>query len=243
MSVRAADSYHERDREQMIRTYMPLVQKTVGKMMLYGNGLLERDDMFSLGVIGLIQALDKYDPSKGVRFETFAVNRIRGAILDELRKLSWRPRSLLDKMKRITSVQDRLETAGKEGDYAAIAEELGESEEHIRMVISQFNIGVLLSFDQVAFNNEVSGQSRHELVPDFKCTDPQANLIHNERLALLTRGIENLSERDRLMLALYYQEEMTLKEIGKVLGISEGRVCQIHARALAKLREYIENAG
>jgi len=225
--------------EQMICTYLPLVQKVVGKMMLYGNGLIERDDMYSLGVIGLIHAINKYDPTRGVRFEAFAVNRIRGAILDELRKLSWRPRALLQSMKQISAAQDKLAGTEDEWDYAAIAQLLGESVDHVRTVVAQFNAGVVLSFDELAFSDSSSGQSRHEMVADAHAGDPQADLLAKERLVVLAKAIGRLNEREQMVLALYYQEELTLKEIGKILNVTEGRVCQIHARALAKLRELI----
>jgi len=223
----------------MINSNLPLVHRVVGKMMLYSNGLLERDDMFSLGVIGLLHALDKFDPSKGVRFETYAVTRIRGAILDELRKLSWRPRTLLDHMKRIVAVQDKLAGTDREWNYAAIAEELGETEKQVRLVVGHFNTGVVLSFDELAFGYD-SGQTRFETVADGGASDPQGALLKKERLGQLTKAIKALKERDQMMLALYYQEELTLKEIGKVLGVTEGRVCQIHARALIRLRILME---
>lgn len=239
MAGRLASYYTDNDMEQMIITYLPLVRRVVGKMMVYGNGIIEGDDMFSLGVIGLIHAVNKYDPTKGVRFETFATSRIRGAILDELRKLSWRPRTLLDSMKQIVAVQDKLAGTDKEWDYAAIAQELGETEANVRATVAQFNAGVVLSFDELAFGEEYS-QSRHELVADSRAEDPQRDLLAKEQLNMLSRAISSLDQRDQLVLALYYQEELTLKEIGEVLGVTEGRVCQIHARALAKLRTIME---
>lgn len=237
MTGRLADSYRrDNDKEREIDAYLPLVQRVVGKMMLYGNGLLERDDMFSLGVIGLLHALEKYDPSKGVRFEAYAISRIRGAILDELRKLSWHPRTVLDTMKRITAVQDKLAGSEREWDYGVIADELGESEKQVRRAVSHFNAGMVLSFDELAFGDDIDGQTRYDLVADSKAQDPQQDLLKKERTKILTGAIKQLDQRDQLMLALYYQEELTLKEIGKILGITEGRVCQIHARALARLR-------
>lgn len=240
MASKLPVSYLDMDREQIIDSYLPLVQRVVGKMMLYGNGVIDREDLFSLGVIGLLNAIEKYDPAKGVRFETYAVSRIRGAILDELRKLNWHPRTVIDNMKRITAIQDRLAGTKREWDYRIIANELGETENQVRRVVANFNAGVVLSFDELVFDDETPGQTRYDLVADSEARDPQADLVNKERLKHLTDAIKKLDERDQLMLSLYYQEDLTLKEIGRILEVTEGRVCQIHARALTRLRVMME---
>jgi RNA polymerase sigma factor for flagellar operon FliA len=222
------------DREQIILQYAPLVKYVIGRLAIRLPRLLDYDDVLSYGTIGLIQAVDRFDPSRGVKFESFAVARIRGAILDALRALRAVPQSVTDKARRLQQTQLELEQAlGREPTDAELAERLGLTTAALEQQIQDAS-WVSVSLDSL-LETSVDAYER-ALASQRADDDVQGTVERQETVAELAACLDELSERERLILNLYYHEELTLREIGQVLDISEGRVCQIHGRALHRLR-------
>jgi len=214
----------EESRADLVSRYLPLVRLQAGRLALGLPPQVSREDLLQSGVLGLLDALQRFDPSHGVKFETYASLRIRGAMLDELRRLCWLPRSLIRQMRELDKAQTDLSgRLGREPTELELAKEMGLKPEALHKVIAEINSAFLLSLEETSF---------HHSAVDAPETVVLDGIAANE----LAAAIDKLPERQRVMLALYYQEEMTLKEIGLVLGVSESRVCQLHARALAYLR-------
>lgn len=232
-----------RDREvrnRLVMAYLPLVRHLAGRIAVRLPAFLSQEDLEGYGVFGLIEAIEKYDPSLGVDFQTYAYRRVRGAMLDELRRLSWVPRQLWQRLQQVNALRERLEgeCQGPVSD-AVMAEALGCSLEEYSRLTSHFQSLSLASLDEVMTLQEGEVVGVSGIVQDPSSPDPLETIVAAEDENILARAIESLNEKDRLVLALYYQEEMTLKEIGRVLGVSESRVCQLHGKAIARLRERI----
>lgn len=224
--------------------YLPLVKHVVGRMQVKAPGYLEQEDLLSYGIFGLLEALEKYEPQRGVKFETFAVPRIRGAVLDAVRKANWLPRSLLDQLKAYTRALEKLEQRhGGEVSPEQVAEEMGISLEELHQLLAQASTQAIESLESFLLTKEENSITLGDTVADEKSPDPLGLVEERELKEALIKGIERLNEKDRLVLNLYYYEELTFKEIGQVLEVSESRVCQLHARALARLREYLKDFG
>ena len=224
--------------------YLPLVKHVVERMQVKAPGYLEQEDLLSYGIFGLLEALEKYEPQRGVKFETFAVPRIRGAVLDAVRKANWLPRSLLDQLKAYTRALEKLEQRhGGEVSPEQVAEEMGISLEELHQLLAQASTQAIESLESFLLTKEENSITLGDTVADEKSPDPLGLVEERELKEALIKGIERLNEKDRLVLNLYYYEELTFKEIGQVLEVSESRVCQLHARALARLREYLKDFG
>lgn len=225
-------------RNKLITLYAPLVRFVVGRLGIPPTGLLDAEDLVSYGMIGLINAIDRYDPLRGVRFEAFASVRIRGAVIDQLRSLNWLPRSAISRVRQIESalavLEQRLGRPAKEDE---VAEEIGVSTERYRQMLLEMNATVL-SLDaplgSLLQDDEVTSLS--ELLEDQSSPGPVEQAEHQELTDTLGAAIDHLPDREKLLLALYYQEELTMKEISKVLSVSESRVCQLHIQAIMRLR-------
>lgn len=225
-------------RNELITFYAPLVRFVVGRLGIPPTGLLDAEDLVSYGMIGLINAIDRYDPARGVRFEAFASVRIRGAVIDQLRSLNWLPRSAISRVRQVESalavLEQRLGRPAKEDE---VAEEIGVSTERYRQMLLEMNATVL-SLDaplgSLLQDDEVTSLS--ELLEDQSSPGPVEQAEQQELTDILGAAIEHLPEREKLLLALYYQEELTMKEISKVLSVSESRVCQLHIQAIMRLR-------
>jgi RNA polymerase sigma factor for flagellar operon FliA len=226
-----------RDREAAIRQYAPLVKYVVGRLAIGLPAILDYEDILSYGTIGLIESFDRFDDSKGVKFETYAISRIRGAIIDALRALDHLPRSVRQKAKRMDQVTLDLTAAnGREPTDAEIAEAMGltmDQYHHALVDTSWVTISLdgLLDRDE---NNEGSGAT--ELPADPNEEDFTHRLEKRQMLDALTGAVGGLPQREWLIVSLYYKDEMTMKEIAQILEISESRVCQLHGRALGRLR-------
>lgn len=217
----------EASRNELMSAYLPLVRLQAGRLALGLPPLINREDLLHSGVLGLLEALQRYDPSRGVKFETYASWRIRGAMLDELRRNCWLPRSLTSRMREMDKAQAVLAARlGREPMEEELAAEMGLKPDAVYKAVAEINCASFLSLEQLLFAPEAA---------DPEAT-PLESVLAGEEQEMLAGAIDQLPERQRLMLALYYQEEMTLKEIGLVLGVSESRVCQLHAQALARLR-------
>ena len=229
-------------RNEIITLYTPLVRFVVGRLGIPPTGLLDAEDLVSYGMIGLISAIDRFDPTRGVRFEAFASVRIRGAVIDQLRSLNWLPRSAISRVRQVESalavLEQRLGRPGKEDE---VAEEIGVSTERYRQMLLEMNATVL-SLDaplgSLLQDDEVTSLS--ELLEDQSSPGPVEQTEHQELTDTLGIAIDNLPEREKLLLTLYYQEELTMKEISKVLSVSESRVCQLHIQAIMRLRSALQ---
>jgi RNA polymerase sigma factor for flagellar operon FliA len=225
-------------RDELITAYAPLVRYVVGRLGIPQTSILEAEDLYSYGIIGLINAIDRFDPARGVRFETFATARIRGAVIDHLRTLNWLPRSAVARVRTIEAalaiLEQRLNRPATEREAA---QELGVTLERYRQMLLEVGI-VILSLDaplnSLALDDEVT--SLGDLLEDARSLDPSQHVEQEEIKANLNVAIEHLPERERRLLSLYYFEELTMKEISKVLNVSESRVCQLHMQAVLRLR-------
>jgi RNA polymerase sigma factor for flagellar operon FliA len=236
------DFLHTKDievRNNILLNYIHLVKYIVHRMAPSYQNYIDYDDLMSYGILGLMDAIDKYDMRKGVKFETYASLRIRGAIIDQIRKQDWVPRSVRKKVKDIEECYRQLEMElSRQPTDEEVADRLQISVEELRKVLDESYTYNFLSFEEVARN--VS--RRDSLLPkDFH--SPEDRMAERELREVLIDTLESLSEKERLVITLYYFEELTLKEIGKVLEVSESRVSQIHSKALIKLKgklqEYI----
>jgi RNA polymerase sigma factor for flagellar operon FliA len=217
----------ETSQSELVATYLPLVRLQAGRLALGLPPQVSREDLLHSGVLGLLEALQRYDPSQGAKFETYAALRIRGAMLDELRRNCWLPRSLVRQMREMDRALSVLTSKlGREPTEEELAAEMGLKPETLHKVAGDINCASFLSLEELLFLPEDEDAE----------SAPLASVLAMEEKAWLAGAIDQLPERQRLVLALYYQEEMTLKEIGLVLGVSESRVCQLHAQALARLR-------
>jgi RNA polymerase sigma factor for flagellar operon FliA len=218
------------DRNQRVEQSLPLVARVAGALRARLPRSVEKSDLTQAGVVGLLDAADKFDESKGVQFRTYAELRIRGAILDSLRSLDWVPRSVRRLRREIQAAESRLQ--------ARLGRRPTEEELASAMKLSA---GELLVARERVLRSEISCGTESSdravaLAVDSDSPDPQALLEHREIVSLLARAIDKLPERERLVLSLYYHEDLTMKEVGSVLGVNESRVSQIHSKAVETLR-------
>lgn len=224
-------------REGLILHYSPLVKFVAGRM---GVGLprnVEQADLVSYGIFGLIDAIDKFDLERGFKFETYAVNRIKGAILDELRALDWVPRSVRARAREIqrslAEMEHRLKRTVTDEELAA---HMSLPVEVLQDQLAEISTLGLVALDELLNTSERDSASVGDLLPDPRAADPVAEFETDETRRALADAINRLNERDRLVVTLYYYEGLTLAEIGDVLGVTESRVCQIHTKSVMSLR-------
>lgn len=221
-------------REQIIIEYSSLVKIVAGKLSMYLGYNVEYEDLVSYGIFGLIDAIDKFEITKNVKFETYASLRIRGAILDQIRKMDWIPRSIRQKQKAIDSAAQKLETElGRAATDEEIAAELSISVDEYYEMQGQTKTTNIISLEEFTeagseMKMDPTGNSHFEQ-PDKKVEKDEMTKVISDALALLT-------EKERQVVSLYYYEELTLKEISRVLNVSESRVSQLHTKALLKLK-------
>jgi RNA polymerase sigma factor for flagellar operon FliA len=229
-------------RQRLLEQYLPLVKNVAGRMAMGFPKSVELSDLINTGVIGLIEALSNFDPSRGVKFETYAVPRIRGAILDELRSLDWVPRSTRAKSREIERAVSKLENQlGRPPSNRELAKCLKVSAQELFSTLDDVSSTTILSLDELIYKEEDNRQvPRVETLEDLSCENVLGDLEKEELKGYMTQAISHLSEQERLVIALYYYEELTLKEIGEVMQISESRVSQIHTKAVLKLRGMIK---
>lgn len=228
-------------REQLILRYASLVKYVAGRIAVGLPRTVEFDDLLSWGVFGLIDAVEKFDPQREVKFETYAIARIRGAILDGLRATDWIPRSVRQKARKLEETIAALERRlGRAATDAEVAEALGVSVEEYHQLLTDVQATTVLSLEEAwSQQNEEDGLRVRETVADPTSNDPEEQLAQREMLDELVQALDRLPERERLVITLYYYEGLTLKEIGKVLGVSESRISQIHTKAVLRLRAHL----
>jgi RNA polymerase sigma factor for flagellar operon FliA len=240
-SVRPAASLSKADRERMIIEFAPLVRQIIGRMMVVLPQALGKDDLLGYGTIGLIEAVDRYDLSYGVNFETFATGRIKGSVIDALRAADWVPRSSRKRAKDIqTTFLELEERLGRPPEEAEVAEAMGLTviQMHRAMAdaVSSF---VSLQRPVRTPGDEETQATLMDMVAD-DTAGPSEMLEARELHETVVNAIRRLDDRERLVLSLYYERSMTLREIGKVLDICESRVWQVHARAIMRIRAYVD---
>ena len=228
-------------REKLIIEYAPLVKIVAGRLSMYLGYNVEYDDLVGYGVFGLIDAIDKFDYGKGIKFETYASLRIRGAVLDQIRKMDWIPRSLRQKQKKIDAAMNKLELElGRPATDEELAKEIGISEDELLNWQGQANVTNVISLDEFV---DTSGEKNVESVGVNTFETPEEVIEKDELKKLLAESLETLTDREKKVILLYYYEELTLKEISLVLEVSESRVSQLHTRALQKMKTKLGSAA
>lgn len=225
-------------REQLILQYAPLVRYVAGRVGVGLPASVEQGDLVSYGIFGLIDAIDKYDLTRAIKFETYAINRIRGAIIDELRSIDWVPRSVRTKARdverAIAVLEARLQRTPTEVE---IADELGLDVDELRKVFSQVSFVHVAALDEMLGSSERGdGSTLGERIEDERTDSPGDALDDEETRHLLARVIHTLPEREQIVVTLYYYEGLTLAEIGLCLGVTESRICQLHTKAMMAMR-------
>ena len=224
-------------RDRLILHYAPLVKYVAGRV---GSGLpahVEQADLVSYGTFGLIDAITRYQPSREVKFESYAMSRIRGAIIDELRSTDWIPRSVRMKARQfertVALLESRLQRSPSEEEVAA---EMDMDVEDVRKFLGQLSLVNVVALDELLSDDEGGAPRLVDTLQDTSALDPQAMAEHSEARQLLARAVEQLPEREKVVVSLYYFEGLTLADIGRVLGVTESRICQLHTKAVLHLR-------
>ncbi|MCR5389155.1 MAG: FliA/WhiG family RNA polymerase sigma factor [Lachnospiraceae bacterium] len=221
-------------RDQLIIEYSPLVKVVAGRLSMYLGYNVEYEDLVGFGIFGLIDAIDKFDTRKNIKFETYASLRIRGEILDQIRKNDWIPRTIRQKQKQLDAVMKKIEEQeGREATDEEIAEALGISLEELTDWQSQMNVTNVVSLNEfMDAGMEVSDS--HGFGKRFD--SPEENLDKEELKRMLVESLESLTEKEKSVVVFYYYEELTLKEIANIMDVTESRVSQLHTKALQKMR-------
>ena len=222
-------------REEIILKCLPIVKSLAIRFSTYTSPCCDTDDLINTGIIGLLDALEKYDPTMRASFSTYAKYRIRGAILDEIRNLQWVPRSIKDKIQILKRSYTRLEhNLTRPPTEKELADDLGMDLRGFRKMLVQIGPPTILALSHNHFDND--NVCSHEVaIEDPNTIYPVDQVIRNETKSLLADAIGSLPERETLVITLYYYEEMTMREIGETLSLTESRICQIHASALLRL--------
>lgn len=228
-------------REKIILEYAPLVKVVAGRLSMYLGYNVEYEDLVSYGIFGLIDAIDKFDCFKEVKFETYASLRIRGAILDQIRKMDWIPRTIRQKQKKIESVIKQIElTTGHGATDEEVARHLGISDEEYLEWQSQMKITNLVSLNEyMEQGSDVSQDYSRHTTSRFE--SPEDRVEKEELSKVLGEALALLTEKEQKVITLYYYEELTLKEISNILEVSESRISQLHTRALQKMKSRMGN--
>lgn len=223
---------------ELINSYLPLVRFIVSRLNFKLPNHLEQEDLVSYGIFGLMDAVKKFDWERGVKFETYASQRIRGAVVDALRREQWAPRSVADKLKMLQRAYQKFENEGvTDISEELLAEEMGISIKALRELMTEISQLSVVSLDEFLHGQEIENISRVDTLSDPNSPNPASSVLEDEFKDYLASAIEELPEKDRVVISLYYYEELTLREIGLILEVSESRVSQLHARALMRLRD------
>ena len=230
-------------RDKFIRQYMPLVKYVAGKVSVGMPGSVDFDDLVGYGQFGLLDAINKFDPDKNVKFKTYAVTRIRGAIFDELRTLDWVPRSVRQKSREIEDTIVQLESKlGRPASDSEVAGAMWLSEDEYHQTILKVSGTSVLSLNDVWYSGEDSEHvSIGDCIESPSSLNPDVIVEREEIRRVIIEAINELPEKEKMVLVLYYHEDMTFKEIGQVLEVSESRVSQLHTKANLRLRAKLTN--
>lgn len=231
-------------RDNLILHYSPLVKYVAGRVAVGLPANVEQADLISYGIFGLIDAIDKYDQSRGIKFETYAISRIRGAIIDELRAIDWVPRSVRFKAREVekayTSLENKLKRPPSD---AEIAEEMGITVDELTGIYTQLSTVSLVALDELMSSEERGDKmALVETLEDTRTESPMEAFESEEMKGILAEAINRLPEREKVVVTLYYFEGLTLAQIGEVLGVTESRICQMHTKAVLALKGKISEA-
>lgn len=233
-------------REGLVVAYSPLVKFVAGRTGARLPSHVDQADLISYGMIGLVDAMERFEPRREIRFETFAMQRIRGAIIDGLRSLDWVPRSVRSRARDIEAANSKLEhELGRAPTDAELAGRLKMSQNNLQEALLQISNSSILALEELWMAPDASGDkvSLLDTIEDESAPDPQAALDTNEVKDRLSEAIHDLPERETLVVALYYLANLTLREIGEVLGVTESRVSQVHSKAVLRLRSRLKSTG
>ena len=236
----------KRLRDRLILTYAPLVKFVAGRL---GSGLpahVDENDLVSYGLLGLIGAIERYDPEREIKFETFAISRIKGSIIDELRAMDWVPRSVRSRAREIERAMAQLEAQlHRAPTDKEVATKLGIREEELNDSLTDISRSSIAALDELWTISSSSGGDQVALIDtieDPSALEPQSALDQTEVREALGDSIARLPEREKIVITLYYYEELTLREIGEVLGVTESRVSQLHTKAILRLKARLSGA-
>ena len=232
-------------RDALILNYSPLVKYVAGRVAVGLPANIEQADLISYGIFGLIDAIDKYDQSRGIKFETYAISRIRGAIIDELRAIDWVPRSVRFKAREVEKAYQSLENKLKRPPSdAEIAEEMSITLDELNHIYTQLSTVSLVALDELMSVDGGQGDKLAlvETIEDTRTASPMDAFESEEMKSILAEAINRLPEREKIVVTLYYFEGLTLAQIGEVLGVTESRICQMHTKAVLALKGKIADA-
>lgn len=229
-------------RKELVDIYARIVKYVAGRMAIGLPHYVEFNDLISAGLLGLIQAVDNFDHNRGIKFETYAIPRIRGSILDELRSQDWFPRSLRRKAKQLEEAYSSLEVKlGRHATDAEVAKHMEIDLGDLDTMVGEVSIATIMSLDaDTGGDDSDQSSSLGEYLADPKTEDVEQVLALQEMKQLIGKRMNELPEKEQLVLVLYYYEELTLKEIGEILDVTESRVCQIHTKAIMRLKGKIQ---
>ncbi len=234
---RYVTSRNKADFDRLVEHYLPLVKVAAGRLALHLPSFVREEDLYSAGCVGILSAVQKYDPGRDVRFETYALSRVRGSMLDELRSMDMLTRGVRERASKIRAAEQAMRDDGKALDPETVAALAGISVEELCDNQRALSTAQMASLDDAA---DEEGHTAAGLVADDTAVDPLEKLERDELLELVK---EEMNDRDRLLVVLYYHEELTLREIGAILGVSESRVSQMHSEMAKRLQYKVERAG
>ncbi|NQU08982.1 MAG: FliA/WhiG family RNA polymerase sigma factor [Candidatus Abyssubacteria bacterium] len=229
-------------KNKIIVHYLGLVRIIAGRMAMNSPPQVEKDDLIGWGVLGLLDAVDKFDPGQRASFETYASTRIRGAIIDQIRSLDWAPRSLRRKARQMSQASAKLkEKLGREPTEGELAGEMGMTDTELFELTTEIHGAYILSLDARMFEHAETGETTlGHITINTAGLSPEESAEKKEMEQSLVEAIEKLSINEQHVITLYYYDELTLKEIGEVLGLSESRICQIHRAVIRKLKQSLK---
>ncbi len=231
---------NEEAREKLITDFVPIVNTIARRLEIYASSSYGFEDLVSVGLMGLLDAIEKFQPGKGAIFKTYAWHRIRGAILDEIRALDWVPRSIRDKASQLEKAYQTVrQRTGRAAEEFEVAEELGISQEQLQETLAQVGCTSILTIEDL-MTDEENEEIVNDWLADPYAVDVQEQVELQENKEILAESIDQLPEKEKLVVSLYYNEEATMQEISLVLGITVGRVSQLHSSAIVRLRNALK---
>ena len=225
----------------LVEKYLPLVSAVMGRLAMTLPDHVDHDDLYSTGLLGLLQAMRNYDPTCGTSFETYARVRVRGAMLDELRRMDWVPRTIHEKARKVKNMMTQLEqSTGKTPTEAQMAKALGISVKEYEALLNEVRPAAFVCLDAAGAAEDSDGGALHEVIADLTEDSPVEKVSQRELKQVIFERMKELPEMQRKVLALYYVEDMHLREIAEVFGLTESRICQIHSQAILAIRAYLQ---
>ena len=231
---------NEEAREKLITGFVPIVNTIARRLEIYASSSYGFEDLVSVGLMGLLDAIEKFQPGKGAIFKTYAWHRIRGAILDEIRALDWVPRSIRDKASQLEKAYQTVrQRTGRAAEEFEVAEELGISQQQLQERLAEVGCTSILTIEDL-MTDEENEEIVNDWLADPYAVDVQQQVELQENKEILAESIDQLPEKEKLVVSLYYNEEATMQEISLILGITVGRVSQLHSSAIVRLRNALK---